>query len=177
MEVIRMTKNATVLQKQLDAARGYLTLEMPDHALRELRGIRDPGPAAFEIQQLRGEALRQKEEWDDALDAYRRSLDSDDGDLRLTSLMGMAWCYKRNGRVDMALSMMEKAYHADPKQPVILYNIACYHAVQGNKPQALSWLGRALRMEKALARLIPEEHDFDRLRNDPDFQFIANACT
>ena len=73
--------------------------------------------------------------------------------------------------------------------PVVLYNIACYYSLAGDKAQALSWLGRALRMEtalrkqmteepefgrKSLRELIPDEPDFDQLRNDPDFQYIAN---
>lgn len=161
-------------EKRLDAARGYLTLGMPDHALRELRGIDASGNGAPDLHQLRGEALRQKEDWDGALDEYRRALDGESAEV--TMLMGMAWCYKRTGRIDMALSTMQRAYHADPKQPVVLYNIACYHALKGDKPQALSWLGRALRMEKALVRLVADEADFDALRNDPDFQFITTAA-
>jgi hypothetical protein len=87
---------------------------------------------------------------------------------------------------------MEEAYRAHPKVPVVLYNIACYHSLAGDKRQALSWLGRALRMEASLRKLvpddpdlqalalrtslrdlIPDESDFDSLRNDPDFQYLA----
>lgn len=67
---------------------------------------------------------------------------------------------------------MEQAYQASPKQPIVLYNLSCYFSLAGDKAQALSWLGRALRIEPTLRELIPDESDFDPLRNDPDFQFV-----
>ncbi|NOX54523.1 MAG: hypothetical protein GXP27_08805, partial [Planctomycetes bacterium] len=47
----------------------------------------------------------------------------------------------------------------------------------GDKDGALRWLGRALRMDPSLRELIPEETDFDPLRNDPDFRFVAGIDT
>ena len=70
---------------------------------------------------------------------------------------------------------MEEAYHSDPEQPIVLYNMSCYFALAGNKAQSLSWLGRALRMEAGLRKLIDDETDFDGLRDDPDFQLIVGA--
>ena len=70
---------------------------------------------------------------------------------------------------------MERAYRIAPKQAVILYNLSCYWSLAGNKTQSLSWLGRALRMDHELRRLIDDEADFDSLRNDPDFQLIIRA--
>ena len=43
------------------------------------------------------------------------------------------------------------------------------------KTQALSWLGRALRMDASYRQLIDDESDFDPLRHDPDFQMIVSA--
>jgi hypothetical protein len=70
---------------------------------------------------------------------------------------------------------MEEANRLSPNEPIIMYNLSCYFALAGNKTQALSWLGRALRKEKSLRKLIPEESDFDRLRDDPDFQFVIGS--
>ena len=62
-----------------------------------------------------------------------------------------------------------------PDDAVLLYNLACYFALSDQKEAALSWLGRALRMDRQLHRLIPMEPDFDSLRSDPDFRFIIKS--
>lgn len=157
----------------LEAARGYLTLEMSDHALRELRRIDDPHEVQFEVSQLTGEALRQKKEHEAALAAFSQALEDKPDDL--TVLMGMAWCYKRIDQLPKAIFMMEQAYQARPEEPIVLYNLSCYFSLTGEKEQALSWLGRSLRMEPSLRALIPDEPDFDVLRNDPDFQFVVGT--
>ena len=173
--------------RKLLAASGYLDLEMPAHALRTLGGISDPEVMPFQFYQLLGLTLRAESKFEEALVALSRAHKERPEDLDV--LMGMAWCYKRTDRLPQAISVMQEAYLAHPKVPVVLYNIACYYSLAGDKAQALSWLGRALRMEtalrklmteepeferKSLRELIPDEPDFDQLRNDPDFQYIAN---
>jgi tetratricopeptide (TPR) repeat protein len=176
--------------RKLEMASGYLDLEMPTHALRTLDGIDHPEATPFEFHYLRGLALRTAGRFQEALVALSRAREERPDDLDV--LMGLAWCFKRTDQLPRAISTMEEAYRAHPKVPVVLYNIACYHSLAGDKAQALSWLGRALRMEAALRKvipdspdlnavtmqtslrdLIPDETDFDSLRNDPDFQYIT----
>ena len=160
-------------ERKLEAACGYLELNMPQHALRELDRIADPEAVAFEFYRLRGEALRASGQFDSALEAFAPALAEKPDDLSV--LMGMAWCYKRTGQLARAIAAMEQAYRAHPKEPIVLYNLACYFSLGGEKSQALSWLGRALRMESSLRKLVPEEPDFDPLRNDPDFQYVTGS--
>ena len=56
----------------------------------------------------------------------------------ITILMGMAWCYKRTERLPLAIDAMKQAYQNSPEEPVVLYNLACYFALSGDKTQALS---------------------------------------
>lgn len=169
-----MVQNARLRrERHLEAAEGYLALDMPDHALAELDSIEDPCSCSARVNRLRGEALRRHAKHHEALVAYNKALAVDPDDLVV--LLGMAWCYKRIGQLPMAISAMEQAYRAKPDESIILYNMACYFALAGEKAQALAWLGRALRMDSSLRKLIPGESDFDGLRNDPDFQFIAHA--
>ena len=160
-------------ERRLEAARGYLALHMPDHALREIDAI-GRGPAdAFAVHQLRGEALRQAGEISEAVVAFGKALAEEPNDSAV--LMSLAWCYKRNGQLAQAITAMQQAYCRSPREPVLLYNLACYFALAGRKAQALSWLGRALRMDASLHRLVRDEPDFDRLRHDPHFRFIVDA--
>ncbi len=158
--------------RRLLAASGYLDLDMPDHALRALDGIAHPESTPFEFHVLRGMALRCAGRFAEALAAFSRAREERPDNLDV--LMGMAWCFKRTDQLPRAISIMEDAYRAHPKVPVVLYNIACYYSLAGDKVQALSWLGRALRMNADLRKLIDDESDFDSLRNDPDFQYITN---
>ena len=160
-------------ERRLDAARGYLMLDMPDQALQELAAIEQPEKCAGEFHLLRGEALRNKKDYHAALAAYNRALA--ERPRNVTILMGMAWCHKRTGQLPRAIAAMEEAYRISPQEPIVLYNLACYYALDRNKAQALSWLGRAIRMQSSLRDLIPQETDFDPLRQDPDFQLIAGT--
>jgi tetratricopeptide (TPR) repeat protein len=161
------------VERRLKAAEGYLELELPHLALAALDEVKDPLDLHFEWHVLRGEALRHLERHDEALKAFQPAEREKPDNVPL--LMAMAWCYKRTSQLPRAIASMERAYKASPKEPIILYNLSCYWSLAGNKTQALSWLGRALRMDKSLFRLIESETDFDPLRGDPDFQMLVRA--
>jgi Flp pilus assembly protein TadD len=148
-------------------------LDMPLHALRELEAAGESADCAFDYHSLCAEALRQNRDHELALDAFRRARAERPNDVSV--LLGMAWCYKRTRQLPRAIAVMEEAYRISPDEPIVLYNLSCYYSLQGNKAKALSWLGRALRMRAELRKLIADETDFDSLRDDPDFQFIADA--
>ena len=145
---------------------------MSSHALQELSQIAADGDGVqLEVSRLRAEAFRQQREYLAAIEVLDGVLEHVPDDLE--SLMTMAWCYKRTEQLDRAIDAMQSAYKAHPDEPVVLYNLACYFTLAGDKPQAISWLGRSLRMESALRELIPEESDFDSLRHDPDFLLVV----
>lgn len=160
-------------EKLLGAAEGYLTLGMHAHALASLDEIERSGEADFELHFLRGEVLRALERHDEALATFHRAFEEKPNDVGL--LMAMAWCYKRTKQLPQAITSMEQAYRLSPKEAVILYNLSCYWSLAGNKTQSLSWLGRALRLDRKLRRLIDDETDFDPLRHDPDFQLVIGT--
>jgi tetratricopeptide (TPR) repeat protein len=153
--------------RRLSAAEGYLMLDMHEHALRELRGIADPGSEVFRYYLLRAMSYRGLGDFHTAIDDYRQCqrLQPDDLDV----LMGFAWCYKRIDDLSQSIAMMHEAYRTHPQEPIVLYNLSCYYSLAGQKSQALSWLGRALRMQPDLRRLVPEETDFDAIRSTPEF--------
>lgn len=157
--------------KLLSAAEGYTELGMYGHALDSLDKIQNADGAVFDVNFRRGDVLRHLGRHDEALVAFHRAFDENPDHVDL--LMAMAWCYKRTNQLPRAITSMEQAYRIAPKQAVILYNLSCYWSLAGNKTQALSWLGRALRMDKAYRLLIEQETDFDPLRHDPDFQMLV----
>ncbi len=159
-------------RRRIEAAQGFLLLGMAGHAQRELAGI--PGSERTgQWHGLQAEACRLLEDYDAAVLEYERALVDDPQNLEL--LNGLAWCLKRTERLPAASTAMMQAFGAQPEEASGLCNLACDDALAGDKPQALSWLGRALRMQPALSRLIPEDGDFSGLRSDPDFQFIVQT--
>jgi Flp pilus assembly protein TadD len=159
-------------RRRIEAAQGFLLLGMAGHAQRELAGV-PSGERSGQWHGLQAEACRLLEDHDAAVREYERALADDPQNLEL--LNGLAWCLKRTDRLPAAITAMLQAYGAHPKEASVLYNLACYYALAGDKPQALSWLGRALRMQPALSRLVPDDGDFAGLRSDPDFQFIVQT--
>lgn len=168
-----MSKPRRTCERHLEAARGYISLELPGLAQQELARIHDISKCAFDYHYLQGEAYRLRKEYDKALSHF--SLAHDVRPSEMGVLLGMAWCLKRLGQLERAIEMTVQAYRSHPKEPIILYNLACYYALAGHKQDALSWLGRALRMEGSLRSLIDDEMDFDLLRGDPDFQFLTSC--
>jgi Flp pilus assembly protein TadD len=157
--------------RKLEAARGYLALDLPTRALCELAEI--DGHETAEVERLRGDALRLSGDDAAALAAYDRAVSLEPADV--DALRGMAACYKRTGRLPLALAVLLRAYRLSPHEPDILYHLACYAALSGERVQALSWLGRALRQEASLQSRIADEPDFAPLRGDPGFEFIVQA--
>ena len=45
--------------------------------------------------------------------------------------LALGWCHKRTGRIDLAIDALEAARNADPDEPLILYNLACYWSLAG----------------------------------------------
>ncbi len=162
-------------QRKLLAAEGYLALGMPDHALRQLQSIADPGREAFTWHLLKAEAHRGRADWSAALEEFQHC--HLERPQELDVLMGLAWCLKRTGQLSRAIAIMHDAYLAHRQVPVVMYNLSCYYALAGQKSQALTWLGRALRMDPDLKRLIPDETDFDPIRSAPEFAKLLELAS
>lgn len=154
----------------LNASEGYLMLGLFEKALATLDEVSDDGETTT-IDLLRGEALRSLERHADALAAYNRVFAVTPNNVSL--LLAMAWCYKRTGQLPRAITALEQARRIDPAQAIIPYNLACYWTLAGNREEALTCLQRALTQDGSLKKLIPDEPDFDSLREDPDFQRIV----
>ena len=157
-------------QHAIEAAQGYLMLDLPDAALRRLGIFTDLAVTPPAVEQLRGEAFRLTEDYERALQHFERV--PDDAEKNLDLQMGKAWCFKRIGRLDKAIESMRAAYRGSPKVAIVLYNLACYFSLAGEKEESLSWLARAFRLDNSLRKLVPSETDFDPIRNDQEFIYL-----
>lgn len=165
-------------ERLLSEADGYLDLDMAEQAHAALDAIDVTDDLRFRVCFLRGLAFRSQHCHERALEYLEQAyaiVHQPNTALPDTVplLMALAWCYKRTDQLPRSIEMMDEAYRLKPKEAVVLYNLACYWCLSGNKSQALSWLGRAIRLDKNFRQLVADETDFDSLRHDPDFQLIV----
>ncbi len=177
-------------------AEGYLELGLPQQALQVLARLGESGSSApagtsapesgegsmggegekgadVRTLYLQGEALRSLERYADAIVPLGKVAALEPENVRV--LLALGWCHKRVGRIDLAIEALEAALAADNDEPLIRYNLACYHIVAGDKRQALAYLEQALALDPNYRLLVDHEADFDPLRDDPEFQAVCEG--
>lgn len=159
-------------QQLVRQAEGYLELGMAEHALNVLARCGDPDSLPGQACYLRGEALRGLERYHEAVPSLSRAADLLP-EKAVEVGLALGWCYKRVGRIDLAIQALERALDEEPNQALVHYNLACYYSLAGNKRQALMFLTRALSLDQQLRDLIADEADFDNVRNDPAFRALT----
>lgn len=162
----------TRLNKFQREAEGYLELGLPQYALKALSRLGDPDQFGLSTLYLWGESLRALERYEEAIPPLRRVSEAEPENIHVWLALG--WCYKRTGRLEMAIAALESALAADPAEPLLHYNLACYLSLAGDKNASLGHLAQALAMDAHYRTLIEEEPDFDPIRNDPEFQAITS---
>jgi tetratricopeptide (TPR) repeat protein len=136
-------------------------------ALEELEQLPEPsrhGPAA---SLLEGRALRDLGQWQEAVAPLRRAAEA--APDQLETWLGLGWCYKRLGLIDDAIAALRSGLEAAPGQPLLLYNLACYHSLAGDVAAAVDHLTRAISIDDRFRDLTGQERDFDPIRGDPRF--------
>lgn len=162
------------ITRHLNEAEGYLMLDMPLRALEILERRTDWATMQFEASLIAGEALRCLERYREAAKALEiaaalRPLES-------KVAMPLAWCYKRTHRLAQAIATLERVRDQHPEDPLIHYNLACYWSLAGNRDKALESLAQSLEIAPEVVRgLIPNESDFDPMREDPEFQRLITS--
>jgi len=136
-------------------------------ALAELSQLDEADRTDAAAALLEGEALRALGEWEAALPPLSRAARATPA--RLEAWLGIGWCLKRLDRLPDAIDALAEGLGAFPGQPVLHYNLACYHSLAGNVPAAIDNLARAIAIDDRFRDLTGQERDFDGIRGDPRF--------
>lgn len=143
-----------------------------DRGLGLIRLLPEPTRSAPSAKLLEGEALRALGRWEDSLAAF--TLVADQEPKRLESWLGMGWCLKRLGRLDEAIAALKHGLETSPREPILLYNLACYHSLGGDVQAAIEHLTNAISLDGRYRDLLVVEPDFDPIRKDPRFVAVTH---
>ena len=122
---------------------------------------------------LRGQAYRIKEQHRDAVKQLEKAvaLNADEYLFHLA----LAWCYKRCGRLDLAIQVLDDALDVEPDKAIIHYNLACYWSLAHETHRALQFLMQSFDLDPSFRDLVPAETDFDPIREDPEFRALTSV--
>jgi tetratricopeptide (TPR) repeat protein len=143
-----------------------------ERALDELGQLTADERQAGNASLVAGEALRALGRWQAALEPLSRAAE---GRGHREAWLGIGWCQKRLGRLDLAIAALRKGLAAFPNEALLLYNLACYHSLAGDVPAAVEHLTRAIAIDARFRDLTGAEHDFDSIREDPRFVAVTTV--
>ena len=176
-------------QQLLREAEGYLDLatalgeanrldgnvrdRLAKRAILQIDAARSIGGDSFEAQYLEGEAYRTMELWNEAIEPLEGARERNSANIHVH--LALAWCYKRVGKLDMAIEVLEEALTVEPTEAILYYNLACYWSLANNAQLACSFLSEAFDLDSNYRDLVGGEEDFNPIRHHPAFVNLTSV--
>ena len=135
-------------------------------SLDELGRLEESDRTAAAASLIEGEVFRAAGDWAGAIEPFTRAAVAGG---RVEAWLGLGWCRKRLGDVPGAVEALERGLERHPREAILSYNLACYHALAGDVAKAVDHLTRAIALDSRYRDLTAAEHDFDPIRHDPRF--------
>ncbi len=145
----------------LRTALGWLELGLPEDALRELEALEPRDRMRKQALELKLVAQMKAERWNAGADTGRLLCLREPKEARF--FIHAAYCLHETGDTEAARNWLMTGPSSLIKDPLFHYNIACYHAVLGERNQAKSHLQRAFSMDESLRGRAREDEDLAAL--------------
>ncbi|BCX48489.1 hypothetical protein HAHE_23970 [Haloferula helveola] len=149
----------------LRTALGWLELGLPEEALQELEGLTARDRMRRQALELKLVAQMKAGRWNAGADTGRLLCMREPKEPRF--FIHAAYCLHETGDTVAARNWLMTGPSALIEDPLFHYNIACYHAVLGERKQARSHLRRAFSMDASLRRRAREDDDLTVLGDLP----------
>lgn len=88
--------------RRLQAAEGYLELNMPKNAWDELESIEDPGPLEAVVEFLKGEALKGQQRYEEAVAPLKRAAELVPAPHNQKAWLSLSECFRQGGKEELA---------------------------------------------------------------------------
>ena len=108
----------------------------------------------------------------DALGTLQQHLEMNPHDTRALYVCAQNLCCV--GEYEKGRELVERALDQNQDEPVVLYNVACFHAHAGDKERAMELLERAVDKGWGDKAWLETDSDLDSLREMPRFQALLN---
>jgi adenylate cyclase len=108
-----------------------------------------------------------------SLEVIQRHLEMNPHDTRALYVGANQFC--NVGELEKGQDMAERALGSDEKEPVVLYNVACFFAMKGDNERALDLLERAVHYGWGDRAWLETDSDLDALRDEPRFQALLST--
>ena len=108
-----------------------------------------------------------------SLDVIERHLEMNPHDSRALILGATQLC--NVGELEKGLELAERAMGQDENEPAILYNAACFYALQDDVDRALELLARAFEHGWGDRAWVETDSDLESLRSDPRFNALLEG--
>ena len=152
-------------------AEGYYELQLFDDALERADRLLEYGRQVPFAETLRAECLRGLLRYEEGAEAYELILKEDPANV--AAWVGLGWCRKRSGRLDLAIEAMHSLLEHRPNEGIGFYNLACYLSLNGEHDRALALLSKSFSIDSTFRRLAPDEEDFAAICKDPGFRRLV----
>ena len=130
------------------------------------------GAAGVADLETQARAKMTAERWTEAADLWRKLVEANPTMPRYWDQLGHAWLRAREYK--SAIGAFQKALELGAGYPFnAAYNIACGHALLGDKEAALDWLSKSLDMGFRNLQDVRSDDDLKSLRGDPRFIKLA----
>jgi len=172
----------------LNQAEGYLDLiclfpdrwhlspeirdRLGERSLETLASIRQTSANRFHVLYLTGHAYRVLERYREAIAPLQEAAELDPEEISVWLALG--WCYKRLGKLPLAIESLESALSFSDDLAIVHYNLACYWALSQNVPMAVLFLAQAFELDGSYRERVATESDFDPIRKDPHFDALVS---
>ncbi len=148
-----------------------------EKSLRLFRQAQSVRPDDYQAVYLEALVLMQLRGWNEAREAYQRGLESSRKHLAFNPHDARAYvlgagAFARLGETQRAKEWADRAMSLAPDDDAILYNAGCALAVVGEEERALDALQRAMDAGLAGGDWIPQDPDWERLRDHPRFRTL-----
>ncbi|MFC7337291.1 tetratricopeptide repeat protein [Haloferula chungangensis] len=147
--------------RQVMAVQGYTELGLFDVALEEL-GLIDQDLDIANI--LRCDLFSRQSRWAEMGELAKRLARSDPDSPQ----WWISWAYavRRLETIDAAREILIEARKSHPKEPIIIYNLACYASVSGELEEARQLLDQAIALDKTCQEMAVKDSDLEALFRD-----------
>lgn len=150
-------------ERQLQAVIGYLELEMPEAALRELNQIDPKHHEELAVLALRLNVTMALKNWSLAAQLARHLVTVQPEDP--SWWINLAYSVRRSDSIESAEAILLQALKPHPDEAMLYFNLACYACVTGRLSEATERLRQAIAIYPSTRQLALEDEDLLALRD------------